>query len=204
MRTVLKLLVFLAAIPLGMLADPLAKGERDRAMSYLHATRKQFVDALQGVSANQAKWKAAPERWSVAEVAEHIAASDEFIFQIVTEKIVKGPAATAEQKALTKGKDDLVPKAVPDRSQKFQAPEPIAPKGTFANLDDTKRAFLTARDRTIGFVEKTDLSLRDYVAPHPALKELDAYQWILLLAAHTERHLKQLQEVKDSPGYPAR
>jgi hypothetical protein len=38
---------------------------------------------------------------------------------------------------------------------------------------------------------------------HPAMKELDAYQWILFLAAHSERHLKQLQEVKESPGYPA-
>lgn len=204
MRTVLKLMVFLAAIPLCLTAEPLAKGERDRAMSYLHATRKQFVDAVQGVSAEQAKWKAGPERWSVAEVAEHIAASEAFIFQIVTEKIVKGPAATGEQKALTKGKDELIPKVVPERSQKFQAPEPIVPKGKFANLDETKRAFLAARDRTIQFVEKTDLSLRDYVTPHPAMKELDAYQWILFLAAHSERHLRQLQEVKDSPGYPAR
>lgn len=204
MRTVLKLMVFLAAISLSLTAEPLAKGERDRAMSYLHATRKQFADAVQGVSGAQAKWKAGPDRWSVAEVAEHIAVSEEFIFQIVTEKLLKGPAATGEQKALTKGKDEIIPKAVPERSQKFQAPEPIVPTGKFANLDETRRAFLTARDRTIEFVEKTDLSLRDYVAPHPALKELDAYQWILLLAAHTERHLKQLQEVKDSPGFPAR
>ncbi len=204
MRTVLTLIVILTALPLCVFGDPLAKGERDRAMSYLHATRKQFVDAVRGVSAEQAKWKAGPDRWSVSEVAEHIAVSEEFLFQIVTGRLVKGPAATEEQKALTKGKDELIAKAVPERSQKFQAPEPIVPKGKFASLDETTREFLASRDRTIRFIEKTDLSLRDYVSPHPAMKELDAYQWILLLAAHTERHLKQLQEVKDSPGYPAR
>lgn len=204
MRQLLQGLAILSTLPFVLAAGPLEKGERDRAMSYLHATRKQFVDAVAGVSPEQAKWKAAPDRWSVAEVAEHIAVSEDFIFGIVTGRLVKSTPATDEQKALTKGKDELIPKLVPDRSSKFQAPEPIVPKGKYSSLDETRKAFLASRDRTIRFIETTDISLRDYVSPHPAMKELDAYQWILLLAAHSERHLKQLQEVKDSPGYPAR
>ena len=203
MRKSLALLVLLASLPLTLATEPLTKSERDRAMSYLHATRKQYVDALAGVSPAQAKWKAAPDRWSVAEVAEHIAVSEEFIMTILTGKLLKAPPATDAQKAVAKGKDEIVQKAVPDRSQKFQAPEPIVPAGKFAGLAATRAAFLASRDKTIRFVEKTGIPLRDFVAPHPAMKELDAYQWILLIAAHTERHLKQLQEVKDSPGYPA-
>ena len=45
-----------------MNADSLEKGERDRAMSYLHATRKQFGDAVAGVSPEEATWKAGPHR----------------------------------------------------------------------------------------------------------------------------------------------
>ena len=203
MGTLFKLMTTLSVVPLCMNADSLEKGERDRAMSYLHATRKQFVDAVAGESPEQAKWKAGPDRWSVAEVAEHIAVSEDFIFGRMTGQMLKGPVASPEKKALTKGKDEAIQKTVPDRTRKFQAPEPIVPKGKFASLAETKKAFLASRDRTIRFVEKTDVSLRDYVAPHPALQEMDAYQWILLLAAHSERHLKQLQEVKDSPCYPA-
>jgi hypothetical protein len=33
---------------------------------------------------------------------------------------------------------------------------------------------------------------------------LDAYQGVLAVAAHAERHLKQIQEVKSSSGYPNR
>ncbi|MEP7367058.1 MAG: DinB family protein [Acidobacteriota bacterium] len=203
MGNIFRLAAILTALSVCVFADPLEKGERDRAMSYLHATRKQFVDAVAGVSPEQAKWKAAPERWSVAEVAEHIAMAEDYIFGMLTGQLLKGPQATAQQKALTEGKDELIQKMVPARTNKVQAPEPIVPKGKFASLEDTKKAFLASRDRTIRFIEKTDISLRDYVAPHPALKELDSYQWVLFLAAHTERHLKQLQEVKDSPGYPA-
>jgi len=31
---------------------------------------------------------------------------------------------------------------------------------------------------------------------------LDAYQWILLLSGHTERHTLQILEVKADPKYP--
>ena len=32
----------------------------------------------------------------------------------------------------------------------------------------------------------------------------DAYQWLLFISAHTERHTKQLLEVKANPNWPAR
>ena len=33
---------------------------------------------------------------------------------------------------------------------------------------------------------------------------LDAYQWSLLTAAHTNRHVQQIQEVKASAGFQAK
>jgi len=32
----------------------------------------------------------------------------------------------------------------------------------------------------------------------------DAYEFILMIAAHSERHTKQIEEVKTNPGYPAK
>ena len=34
--------------------------------------------------------------------------------------------------------------------------------------------------------------------------EVDAYQATLFLSAHTERHTKQIKEVKTTAGYPAK
>jgi hypothetical protein len=31
---------------------------------------------------------------------------------------------------------------------------------------------------------------------------MDAYQWLLLLAAHSARHTAQILEVEANPGYP--
>ena len=37
---------------------------------------------------------------------------------------------------------------------------------------------------------------------HPVLKTIDAYQMMLLLSAHCERHTLQIKEVKADPNYP--
>jgi hypothetical protein len=34
------------------------------------------------------------------------------------------------------------------------------------------------------------------------MKGMDAYQWLLFLCAHTERHLAQIREVKANAGFP--
>ena len=52
------------------------------------------------------------------------------------------------------------------------------------------------------YVHTTNDDLRDHFGPHPMLGTLDAYQWILLISAHSERHTKQIEEVKADPNFP--
>jgi hypothetical protein len=104
--------------------------------------------------------------------------------------------------AQTKGKDEMLVKMVPNRSQKFQAPEPIQPKKLLSDPTEYVARFKASRDKHIAYVETTQDSLRDRVSPHPAAGPLDAYQWILLISGHTERHVLQILEVKADPNYP--
>ena len=181
--------------------EPLTQGQRDFLMSHMHATRKQFLDATAGLTPAQWTFKAGADRWSIAECAEHISAAEGFIWGMV-EKLVAGPAADAAMIEQTKGKDQILVKMVPDRTNKFQAPEPIQPKKLLSDPTEYVMKFKTLRDEHIHWVETTQDSLLDKVAPHPAAGPLNAYQWILLMSGHTERHVKQILEVKDDPNYP--
>lgn len=186
---------------LGMAQVP-AQGERDRAMSYLHATRKQFLDTVGQATPGQWTFRPAPGAWSIAEIAEHLTVTEEVVMGSI-QKALAAPPASAEKKAETAGKDDLVLRAVPSRTRKVQAPEPVQPTGNrWATRDALASEFKSRRDRTIAFIEKTNQELRSHVAPHPVLGPLDSYQWLLFLAAHTERHLKQMQEAMAAPGFP--
>src|SRR5271157_4453659 len=73
-------------------AQTLSQHDREFAMSSLHATRKLFLDSVAGLTPEQWNFKAAPGRWSIAECAEHIAATEDFISYLVREMIMKAPA----------------------------------------------------------------------------------------------------------------
>ena len=51
--------------------------ERKLAIDRLNASREKFLSVLEGVSPEQAKFKPNAEQWSILELAEHIAISDE-------------------------------------------------------------------------------------------------------------------------------
>ena len=80
----------------------------------------------------------------------------------------------------------------------------LKPTNRWATSDALKKDFNEARDKTIAYIKDTKDDLRAHAAPHPVLKSLDAYQWVLLIAAHSARHTAQIEEVKTDAGYPKR
>ena len=73
-------------------AQELTQADKDRAMQYLETTKKNVEDATKGLSEAQWNFKPGPDRWSVAQVVEHIAAAEDFLRGMVVEKIMKAPA----------------------------------------------------------------------------------------------------------------
>ena len=191
----------LAGLGTVALAQPLTKDERERGLSELQATRKLFLESVAGLSEAQWNFKPAPEVWSVGEVAEHIAVSEDTIFGLITERIMKGPAEP-DKKAGVEGKDQIILEKVVDRSVKVQAPEVLRPTHRFASQQALVDHFKESRDRTIAYVASTQDELRSHFGDHPLLKTMDGYQWLLLLSAHSHRHTLQIEEVKANPNFP--
>jgi hypothetical protein len=186
--------------PAAAASGSLTKEERATAISYLKETEKNFLAAIDGLSDAQWKFKAAPERWSIAQTAEHIATAEEFIWAHVQE-VMKAPA-NPERRAETAGKDKIIFDRIPDRSHKAQAPEALKPTGKFATREELVKHFEEVRAQEIAFLEKTSADLRSHIADHPALDAMDAYQWLLFNGAHSKRHTAQIEEVKTAPDYP--
>jgi hypothetical protein len=168
-------------------------------MKYLESTRQGVVDATNGLSAAQWNFKSAPDRWSLAEVTEHIAAAEDFLRGMVVEKVMVAPARPAAEDVVAI--DEMVVRMVPDWSHKKDAPDPLKPTNRFGSPDASLKHFLEARATTEDFLTKTP-DLRAHAIDSPMAKKLDAYEWILFIAAHSERHTKQIQEVKADPNFP--
>jgi hypothetical protein len=182
-------------------AQDVSQADKDRALAYLESTKKGVVDATRGLSDVQWNFKPAPDRWSIAEVMEHLAAAEDMIRGMDQEQVMKSPAIAPRDPAELKKIDDGVLAQVPDRSRKISAPEPLKPTNRFGSPADAEKHFLESRAVTEQYL-KTATDLRGHAIDSPMGVKLDGYEWILLIAGHTERHTKQMLEVKVDPNFP--
>ena len=186
---------------LGVLAfgQSLTAADREKAAKYLDQTRDGVIAATKGLSEAQMKFKPAPDRWSVAETLEHIALAEDYLMGNITQNIMKSPAGAADRD--TAKIDAMILAALPDRSQKRQAPGPLVPTGRWTPAE-TLAHFEQSRAKTMEFLQTTP-DLRQHVSSDNPLKQpMDGYDWLLFIAAHSERHTKQIAEVKADPNFP--
>src|SRR5438477_10198116 len=122
-------------------AQDVTQAEKDKALQYLETTKKNVLEATKGLSEAQWNFKPAADRWSVAQVMEHIAAAEDFILGMVKEKVMMAPAG--EPGRDVKKTDEGVLAMIPDRTNKVQAQEPlvttkrfVSPEGSFKIVEE--------------------------------------------------------------------
>lgn len=179
-----------------LIADPLTGTERQRLIDHLKHTRQLFLDSVKGLSEEQWNYKASEDRWSIAQCAEHIAASESFI-----RGAIEGAMASGEVAVGVEPMEDKVLAMIVDRGSKFQAPEGLQPNDRHGSPTDSLKTFKKERAKTKKLAAKSG-DLRAIAADHPAGFKLDGYGWFFFLSGHTQRHTLQIEEVKASPGYP--
>ena len=81
--------------------------EREFALQQFQTTRDNFLKSITGLSEKQWTFKPAPDRWSVAEVAEHITVAETTIMGLIQKPLMQSPAAP-ERRAEVKGKDQMI------------------------------------------------------------------------------------------------
>ena len=175
--------------------------ERDLLLELLFSSQQQLVSSI--VTLTPAQWTFAPgqDRWSIAQCADHLRLSEEGILGMVRGQILASPAAP-EAAGAASGRDGVVVAAMRDRSRRSKTFEFLEPQTVAPTAAVFIKAFLTSRAATVQYVRETTDALHHHFAPLGPLGDLDAYQWLLLLASHTERHVAQIEEVKTAPGFP--
>lgn len=198
-NTTLTRIAFVLLLAIAVSAQEVTQAEKDRALQYLESTKASLLEATKGLSEAQWDFKPAPDRWSIAQVMEHIAASEDFIRDgLLKEKVMVSPQGQPDRDV--KNIDEAVVTMIPDRSHKAQAPDPLQPRNRFGSPNESLKHFLESRATTEQYL-KTTAGLRDHVMDGPVGK-MDGYEFILFIAAHCERHTKQIQEVKTDSNFP--
>ncbi|MCI0336583.1 MAG: DinB family protein [Acidobacteria bacterium] len=163
----------------------------------------RFATSVAGLTEMQENFRPAPDRWTIAENAEHVSIVNNGFLRL-THKLLK--QAEAEPKA-AKNDLQLPPLTMTVEGElmpgKWSAPEIVHPQGGVPVADAVAKNQQSINDlfKLRSRLESVDLSEQTW--PHPALGRLSLYQWLLLLGEHEERHRLQIEEVKSSAGFPA-
>jgi hypothetical protein len=179
-------------------AQDATPAEIQQAKRYLAETQKGLVDAVRGFTDAQWKFKPAPDRWSAAEIVEHVALIEDVVHGVL-EKIPQAPPPAAGRDV--QHIDQMLLAKVNDRSTKFQAPEAAKPTSRWTPADALDH-FRAGRARTTELLTTTP-GLRAHAIAHPVFGSMDGYQWVLAVAAHAARHTQQILEVKADANFPA-
>ena len=202
MKHLLFIAVFAALASFVAPLDSLTKKERKDAVAYLKSTQHDVLKGVKGLSEEQLNYKPSPVAWSVKECIFHIALSEENLRNWV-DGVIQAPA-NPEMKKDIKVTDEQVKAGVSDRTTKRKTYDKLEPAtAKWSNAEEALAAFKISRAKLIEYIKTTPDDLRAHIASETPMGPLDTYQMILLIASHSNRHLKQIDEVKASNGFPA-
>jgi hypothetical protein len=173
-------------------------------LDYLDTRRAALTSIVATVPPGSRDRRSAPDRWSVAEVLEHLALVEGQVTGLLT-KLIDSARASAN------GPDPETSAIVPtvdlsrllNRSQQVTAGEASQPR---AGLDATaaEAALTRQREALRALVVSADgLALAEVTSPNRLLGPLNAYQWVVFVAGHEARHTAQIEEIAAALEGPA-
>ena len=152
----------------------------DKILEKAHQARDAFLAELDGLSDAQLDFSPGEGEWSVREVCRHVAQA--------VPQVNKAVGLLAGGTPLP----DVDPGVI---SQMIDDP------GEFEALKNEVAAALEACTDSVSVLAgDPDLSLR---SAHPFFGPLNCREWVAFNIMHANVHVRQVQRVKGSPGYPA-
>ena len=166
--------------------------DRAALTAALSHSREVLLAALEGD--DESWYRKEGDGWSVAEVMEHLWITEFGVSKVVLPRLLSGPPAEGPSPR----SDSFLMERTRDRSSKIAAPERVTPKNAGMARQQSIERFLDLRAQLSAFVDTVESDLRSFRSPHPVFGPVDGCQWILLVAAHMERHAAQITQLKSA------
>lgn len=167
-------------------------------LEYLDAQRAALRDAVELVPAAQRQRQPGPDRWSVAQVLQHLMLIETGIGKLVAKLVNKAKADGLGPEIETSSILNTNEAAkIGDRTTRVTAPEFVRPQSgvdavsAWSALEQTREILRAA------VIAGDGLALSQLIYPHPVLGPINLYQWILFVGSHEARHTTQIREIAD-------
>lgn len=168
----------------------------EEVINYLDTERTALREAVELVPPALRDQSPGTDRWSVAQVLQHLVMIEKRVGRGMTKWVADARAGGVGPETETSSVMNSLPlQAIADRSQRRSAPEEVRPQGdidaksAWAALEQSREALRAA------ILAGDGLALSEVVQPHPVLGPINLYQWALFVGSHETRHAGQVREI---------
>lgn len=195
MKPILLVLVIGFVFPLAFAgAASMTALERQHLVAHLEMTGTWLPDEVSGLSSAQLQFRPAPGVWSILEIVEHLTVAGPIYWRQFHEAM---KMAAGRSKPL--GTDEDILWYGIDRTRREKAIPSEDAKGKLRDPRPAMNAFGKLHAEMLQYVRKTDDDLRGHYVER---QRSDAYQWLLLISTHEQRHILQIRDIKANPNFP--
>ena len=181
-------------------SDVWTEVDRKYLLENLVRSREELIKEVEGLSKAQWSFKESPDRWSINEIVEHIAIWEMLLDHEISRGLRAGPQVALIKDALTDSEYvgfimEEKKHHSPDYTKPFTFTVPMGLNDIRSNM----AWFLKMRNESVDYVTSTKDNLRVHFMK---AGRGSTHQTYITLFGHTDRHLRQIRNVKQHPNYP--
>jgi len=198
MKTIRVLSLLVVTMTVRLFAAPMSDTDREHLLVHFEMTTQMVAEQVRGLSPAQLEYKASPDRWSIREVVSHLAVAEPDYWREIQKALKAAPDMNTKKSAATDadimwyGIDRVVHTKTGGGHEKVE---------TYKDLGEAMGKFQALRATMINYIKTTNDDLRAH-----SFREygnvIDCWQWMLEISTHAERHIQQIREIKNDPGFP--
>lgn len=180
---------------------------RLREATFLADTATDLRRVVSGLSDAQLRYRS-DDSWSIADILEHLAVVEHAFTHHIAPQLADAPAAdpsrdveTVDQQILA-FEPDPARTATPEGRPLNRVPSGVVPRGRW-QPNECADKFFASREQTVAFLKNLTWQRHEHVFMNAGFGPLDAQQWALFLSAHVTRHVRQIEGILATPGFPA-
>jgi len=167
----------------------------DELVGHLDDNRRVLRAAVDSVPVADRARRPAPDRWSVAEVVEHVGIVEGRVTARLTAAFDAAPPVALPSGRVPPPVDRSFLDQIGDRTNRYKTGAPSEPRGgietesAWAAATASREAFRRLLERAAG------RDVGGIVFPHPFIGPLSFYEWAVFLSGHDARHADQIREM---------
>lgn len=177
-------------------AGPMSQPDREHLIAHLQMTASWLNDEVAPLSEAQLNYRPAPGKWTVAEVVEHLVIAEPNYWKLFHDGMARPPQVLKERASDA----DVLWYGI-DRTRHDKTPAKQDPSGQKVNISEALASYAQLHSAMLGYASKTSDDLRAHAVPEWGV---DAYQCLLEISTHEQRHILQIREIKADAGFPKR